>query len=109
MSVTVEQRTIRVSMAPPRRLMQGTRFRSFKMRDDRTLWEGMLAPVEALIEDGWQVVDVVVDWGGRQPLAPRERERAARALTGCDVGFCTYRERSGGAGRGWTTFTLERG
>jgi hypothetical protein len=104
----VEQRAIQVSMAPPRRLMQDSRFRTFKTRDDRTLWDGLLAPVEALIDDGYQVVRVLVDWGAREPLLPRERERAARALTHCDIGVCQYGEQTSRYGRGRTELWLER-
>ena len=111
MTATIEQQALKVSMAPPRRLMQPGRFRSFKTRDDHDVWDTATEAVAALLAQGWQVVEVVVDWQGREPLLPRERERQARVLTHCEPIVCRYgevRETRGGQGRGYTIFTLER-
>lgn len=102
------QHAVRVSLAPPRRLMQDGRFRTFKTRDDRSVWATATTAVEELLSQGWQVVSVVIDWGSSTPLFAQDRERQARILTHCAPDVCTYAEAKNTPGRGWTTFTLER-
>lgn len=102
-----ERRNVIIDRAPPRRVLAPTRYRSFKSQPDRTIWEACWQPVQALIEEGWRLVAVTVDWGAAEPMTDRWRLETIRELTGC-YDPCEARSTCSFGGRGRTTVELER-
>lgn len=107
MTTTTERRTVRIDRSPPRRLLAPTRYRSFKSQPDRLIWEACWAPVQALLDAGWHMIAVTVDWGPALPMTTAWREEAIRELTGC-YAACEARETVGDTGRGATTVDVIR-
>jgi hypothetical protein len=101
-----EQRVVLIDRAPPRRVLAPTRYRSMKTQPDRTIWEACWAPVERLLEEGWRMVRVTVDWGSALPTTAW-REETIRELTGCYDG-CRVAEKVGDGGRGNVMVELTR-
>lgn len=104
MMTIVEHQTVELPLAPPRRLMQPTRYRSLKMIADRMVWQQAWQRVETLLADGWRVDGVIVDWGARLPGALASRDAyLARVFPGWSV---TYHV--SGQGQGSTRVYLQR-
>jgi hypothetical protein len=95
---------ITLELAPPRRLFDDLRYRSFKLLADRQVWARNWDRVLALEADGWQVDCVAIDWGSRIPLTPNARTSALIDLIGDRPIACT----SSGQGKGKTVITLSR-
>lgn len=102
-----ERRVVVMPISPPRRLLAPLRWRSFKLGPDYQVWDQVMAPVRALLADGWRMVQVRIDWGASFPLTPGRREQAARELTECH-GACEIAMMAGSPGRGTTTVEMER-
>jgi hypothetical protein len=102
-----ERRVVLIHRAPPRRILAPLRYRAFKTQPDRTIWEGCWAPVNRLLEDGWRMTRVTVDWGSALPMTTAWRERTIRELCGCYDG-CEVGETVGDTGRGETRVELSR-
>lgn len=100
-----EQRVVVLNRAPPRRLAPGARFRSLKTLADRAVWEQAMAQVTALVDDGWRLERVEVDWGKTLPLASHDAlDQWIRSMTGCDTVSWTW----SGVGRGEAKVYLMR-
>jgi hypothetical protein len=106
-AVRNEQRVVAIDRAPPRRVLAPTRYRSMKSQPDRDIWQACWAPVLRLLEDGWRLVGVTVDWGASEPMTERWRLDTIRELTGC-YDACQARSTCSYGGRGRTTVGLER-
>lgn len=101
----IERRVVEVPLSPPRRLLAPTRWRSFKTVQDHAVWEQAWSRVQALVDDGWTVERVVVDWGRRVPGIGEQREAlAARLFPGVPVAH----QMSPGDLRGTTYVHLRR-
>jgi hypothetical protein len=105
-AAAAETRTVVIQKAPSIRLFQPGRFRTFKLPEARW-WEEDLAPVRALVADGWRKVRVTLEFGGSVPGYAAWREQRARELTECH-GDCELVETYGQAGRGRVVIELER-
>lgn len=104
---TIARTTVQIDRSPPRRVLAPTRWRSFKTAPDRTIWEACWAPVERLLDEGWRIERVTVDWGRALPLTAGGRDQAIRDLCGCYDG-CEVVSLAADHGRGSMTVELVR-
>lgn len=102
-----ERRTVVIDRAPPRRVLAGLRYRSFKTGPDRDIWASCWEPVRRLLGDGWLMTAVTVDWGRYVPMSDSWRREMIRELTGC-YDACQVRETVGDTGRGTTRVEVMR-
>jgi hypothetical protein len=110
MTATEQQtqtQTVTIERAPPKRLYQSLRWRSFKLPEQRSWFQTDMGPVYALIAAGWRVTRVEVEFGGAEPLTADAREARTRELTDCQAP-CVLVMTCGQPGRGRTTLRLER-
>lgn len=101
------RKTVEIDRSPPRRILAPLRWRSFKTGPDRIIWGACWQPVQTLLDDGWRIVRVTVDWGRALPLTAGGRDQAIRKLTGCYDG-CEAQSTASGHGRGTTTVEMVR-
>ncbi|HEX2673442.1 MAG TPA: hypothetical protein VHM25_21320 [Polyangiaceae bacterium] len=106
MPTAVETKHLTIERCPPKRLFQDSRWRTFKLPEQRS-WREDLEPVRALMDAGWRLARVTITWAGSEPLTPARREVKARALTGCHD-RCNLILIGGQPGCGRTVFELER-
>jgi hypothetical protein len=104
--VLTERRVVEIPRAPSRRCWNPLGFRSFK-NPDLGYWRQLIAPVDALVGEGWRVTRVVLDVGPVMPLTPGKRESTARELVRCH-GDCELILHDGNPGPGRVTVELER-
>lgn len=104
MLTVTEQTIVDLPLSPPRRLLAPTRWRSFKTIQDRAVWDAAWARVQALVDEGWQIDRVIVDWGRSVPGVGEER---ARFLARLFPGLATE-ERMSASRRGTTSVYLRR-
>ena len=102
---TATRRTVRIDRSPPRRVLTPLRWRSVKSAPDRTIWDACWSPVARLIEEGWRLDRIVIDWGQSLPLTAGGRDQAIRELCGCYDG-CEVVSGASGQGRGSMTVEL---
>lgn len=102
-----ERRIVRIDRSPPRRLLAPLRWRSLKTSPDRIIWDACWQPAARLLDAGWRLVAVTVDWGPALPMTAAWREETLRELTGCG-GDCAVRETVGDTGRGSMTVEMTR-
>ena len=95
---------MRIERAPPKRLLATLRWRTFKTGPDRQVWDQCMQPVADLIDAGYEVAGVEIEWGRGMPFGVEDQ---TRYLTWC-VDECELREHYGKAGQGWTEITLTR-
>lgn len=91
--------TVQIDRSPPRRVLMPTRWRSFKTGPDRDIWKACWAPVRVLLDEGWRIETIFIDWGASKPETRAWREQAIRDLCGCYDG-CRVVESAGDIGRG---------
>lgn len=104
---TIERTTVRIDRSPPRRVLMPTRWRSFKTGPDRMIWADAWAPVLWLLDEGYRLTRVAIDWGASAPNTKAWREQAIRDLCGCYDG-CEVAETISGLGRGSMTIEMIR-
>lgn len=99
------RRVVVIDRAPPRRMLAPLRYRSFKTRADRDIWDACWEPVQRLLEDGWRIERVTVDWGPSLPMTTAWRDDFIRDMSGC-YDACEVHETMGDTGRGKTMVEL---
>jgi len=97
-------RVVRASLSPPRRLLASNRWRTFKTTPDKHVWEQALQPVADLIDDGFDITSVHVEWGRSKPHGVMQE---TRYLCWC-VDECVLTESYGTGKKGFTEFTLTK-
>ncbi len=101
------RRTVLIDRAPPRRVLAPLRYRAFKTGPDRAIWDACWEPVRRLLDAGWRIAQVTIDWGQALPMTTRWRVETVRDLTGCYDG-CEVHETFGDVGRGQVVVEMTR-
>jgi len=101
------ERCVQLPQSPPKRLVPGAQFRSFKRGPDHGVWDRLLDQVNALRADGYEARKVLVEFGKSRPLGAGQVLAWVAREVGCD-GRCDTGERWTGRGRGMTEVCLVR-